>query len=158
QNFDRNRYQSRIDSLESELNTSATRLTDLERTLHQARAAETEPLEPTQGYRGTRAAIARQLRDERAEFGWLIDPIPFGTPCPNYAGQWQGLAAYHRGLDAQMRIGLARECVELPFCDEAVLDEVRAIGAAKRMINPPLAKESLQIEVPASALPTDLAD
>lgn len=69
-------YEHEAAELETKLTESEARLVSLERNLRDARAAETEVLEPVSGYRGTRAAIARRLTGERAAVGWIRDEIP----------------------------------------------------------------------------------
>ena len=153
QDFDPAHYKAKIAILEQELTASITHLNDLERTLHQARAAETETIEPVEGYRGTRAVIARRLREERSGFEWLGDAIPHGTTCPTYAAGWDRLAAYHRGLGAETRSQLKRNCPELPFTDDATTDAVRVVVSAKAAI-PAQQPQSQVADIPAST-PTD---
>jgi very-short-patch-repair endonuclease len=156
QDFRLRDYEERIEQLERELTQCETRINDLERTLHHARAAETEVLEPVQGYRGTRARIARILRDERTRFAWLTDSFPHTARCPEYADGWEALAAYHASLDAHTRARLKRDLVNVRFPDAEVLAAVHAIVTAKRAF-PPASPQGKAKELPAQAQAADLA-
>ena len=132
QEFDPVSYENRISRLEKEITEGEIRLQGLEQTLRESRAAETEVLDPLFGYHGTRAQIARRLRDERTPFAWIQDdPIPHQTPCPAFASGWIGLADYHRRLDAQLRARLSRQLVTLPFAGEDAIGLVERISRAK---------------------------
>lgn len=113
--------------LEAQLVESEARLVSLERSLRDARAAETETLEPVSGYRGTRAAIARRLNEERPTLGWIPEEIPHDTPCPRYAFGWERLAQYHFSLNEEVTRVLAKVYVELPFDPSAAVRAVERI-------------------------------
>jgi very-short-patch-repair endonuclease len=133
QDFRPSGYQERTQRLERQLTESETRVNDLERLLHHARAAETQVVEPLPTYRGTRAQIARTLREERVLFEWFPDAVKFEAPCPSYAGTWEALASYHASLHPDAQIRLARELVDLPFKGEeavAVVEAIRLAAAA----------------------------
>lgn len=129
--FDSAQYDRQITNLESELTKAETDLNNLDRTLQQARLDETVTLEPVAGYRGTRAQIARLIRDERGRFAWIEDTIPHETPCPHYRWGWDRLAAYHKALDENVRRKLARICIALPFKPEDATGAVDRINNAK---------------------------
>jgi len=113
--------------LEAELVESERRLVALERSLRDARAAETEILEPVSGYRGTRAAIARRLNKERATRGWITDEIAHEIACPAYGRGWERLAQYHASLNEAVKRALVKAWIELPF------DPLAAVQAVERI-------------------------
>jgi hypothetical protein len=154
QDFSAAAYERRIKQLDASLVATRTRINELERTLHQARAAETQPLEPETGYRGTRAAIARQLRDERPKYQWLRDPIPHRTPCPSPRHGWEGLAVYHQSLDADTRARLALEVIAVPFSNDEARQSIEAIQAARRVLaaTPPVGASAPPLDATASQL------
>ena len=150
QEFDRASYELRISRLEQEISEGDIRLKGLEQTLRESRAAETEVLDPVFGYHGTRAKIARCLRDERTRFAWIQDdPIPHQTACPTFASGWTGLAEYHRGLDGQLRERLSRQMVTLPFAGADAIDVVERIALAKAAVSA-FAPAALLPELPTS--------
>ena len=155
QDFSPKHDEQEIAGLESALLTSRTRLNQLEQTLHQARAAETESLEPEVGYRGTRAAIARRLRHEREQFAWIPDRIRHRAPLPTYTDGWDALAAYHASLDADTRAHLALEVVDVPFSDAEARASVQAVTTARHNLAaaPGSSKASA---VPADSTQADL--
>ena len=89
QDFRPERLCNRIDVLERQLDESETHLMKLERTLRDSRAKDTDVQEPIDGYRGTRAELARRLRAERPLFTWLRDAVNHRTPCPTYVDGWE---------------------------------------------------------------------
>jgi very-short-patch-repair endonuclease len=155
QRFSRAEYDARVAQLEQELTEHQTRVNDFERTLHQSRAKETQPLEPLPGYQGTRGAIARIIRDERARFAWLTDNIPHLEPCPAYDEGWEALATYHASLDSATRAHLALELVDLPFDGREAATAVRAIEAAKAAF-PTQRPNAQSTPLPAAASSEDL--
>ena len=82
QNLEETDYDSEVSRLDSVLKQAETELVSMDRTLADARAGETVVLEPIDGYRGTKAAIARQLNHERPERGWMADVFVHDTACP----------------------------------------------------------------------------
>jgi very-short-patch-repair endonuclease len=131
QDFRPNQHARQIGELETKLTAAETRLTSLERTLHQARAAETHAVAPVPGYEGTRAAIARRLSAEREALGWIADRIPHETACPRYSAGWHQLAEYHSALDDTLRERLARRLVNPPFTRENAREVLAEIEKAK---------------------------
>ncbi|HXH07982.1 MAG TPA: AAA domain-containing protein [Vicinamibacterales bacterium] len=121
--------------LEAELVESERRLVALERSLRDARAAETEVLEPVSGYRGTRAAIARRLNEERATLGWIADEIAREVACPAYSLGWERLAQYHASLTAAVKLALGKAWVELPFDPSAAVQVVERIAGLKANVS-----------------------
>ncbi len=132
--FDVGESARRIAKLEAQLTESETRLNSLERTLHQARAAETEVLEPVRGYRGTRAQLARRLSAERNRYSWIGDEIPHDTACPVFPDGWDELGKYHATLDATLRARLSRRYVDPPFTRAQAVQAVVEIAAAQSAI------------------------
>jgi very-short-patch-repair endonuclease len=150
QEFDVASYEHRISRFEQAINEGEIRLKGLEQTLRESRAAETEVLDPVFGYRGTRAHIARCLRDERTRFAWMQDDqISHHSPCPTFASGWTGLAVYHCKLDGQLRERLDRQMVTLPFGEQDAVEVVKRIALAKAEM--PSGSPSKQVpELPAS--------
>ncbi len=144
--FDKAESQRKIARLESEINAAEGQLVQLERLLHQARVSETQSLEPVVGHRGTRAQIARQVREERAQFTWINYPFGRLAPCPSYEFGWDELAGYHRALNHAARARLARHCVPLPFSVAEAVALVRRVNAFRKIIGS-------QESNPASATP-----
>ena len=134
QDFRSDQYTRNIGKLETELTAAETRLTSLERTLHQARAAETHSVAPVPGYEGTRAAIARRLSAERESLGWIADKVPHETACPQHADGWNRLAEYHAALDEALRARLARRYINPPFTREDAREVLAEIEKAKAAI------------------------
>ena len=131
-----------IATLDSALVEAETKAMMHERTLQQARARETEPLEAVPGYHGTRAAIARRVRDERHRLGVIQDAVPHDAECPRYPDGWSALAAYHRCLTESFKLELSLLAVEPPFtCDEAG-EVVRRVVTARLVLQ----------EIPVGAL------
>ncbi|WP_447983227.1 AAA domain-containing protein [Nitrospira sp. Nam74] len=108
-------YEREAARLEVRLVESETKLLSLERLLRDARAAETETLEPASGYRGTRAAIARRLKEEESAIGWIRDEISYDQPCPTCELGWTGLADYHASLAEEVRQARGKIVLDLPF-------------------------------------------
>lgn len=155
QDFDRAKYQRRIADLEAELTNAEIRLTGLERTLRESRAAETEVLDPVVGYHGTRAHIARRLRDERVRFTWIKDdPIPHRTSCPTFPFGWARLAEYHRSLDEGTRRRLSKQYVKLPFTPDQAIEVVERINLGRAAV--PLAAQTEKMANLPSSLAVDV--
>lgn len=134
QDFSPGAYERRIAGLEDSLVSSRTHLNTLDRTLQDARAAETEPFNPEIGYGGTRAAIARRLRAEREHYSWLKDDIAYGTSSPSYPSGWAALSAYHQALDTVMRDRLAPEAFTPPFSNDDARQAVQAVLNARKTL------------------------
>ncbi|MGE4056610.1 MAG: AAA domain-containing protein, partial [Vicinamibacterales bacterium] len=151
QDFNQRAYELRIGQLENNLLASRTKLNQLEQTLHQARAAETDSLEPEVGYRGTRAAIARTLRKEQEQFGWVKDRIPHRSPVPTHPDGWEELTKYHASLTADLRARLAPDVVAVPFSDADARAAVQSVLTARHNLaaNPGSSR--------AATLPADLS-
>ncbi len=153
QDFSSEQHARQIGELETELTAAETRLTSLERTVHQARAAETHAVAPVPGYEGTRAAIARSLSAEREALGWITDQIPHEIACPRYGAGWNRLAEYHAALDETLRARLARRYVNPPVTRDEAREVLAEIDQAKAALpakdlgatapTPPATKESL---------------
>lgn len=133
--FDPGEQDHEIARLEDDLVRSETALVAHERLLRQARAAETETLEPIVGYRGTKSAIARQIRDERPRLGWIKDPLAQDTRCPTYSLGWDKLGEYHASLTPDVRASLTKVCVQLPFEPTAALNAVREVHTAQQTLS-----------------------
>jgi very-short-patch-repair endonuclease len=118
-------------NLEAELAHAEAMLGAHERVLHDARQAETVTMSPVPGYSGTRAAIARRLRDEQPTIGWISDELPHESPCPTFAAGWSALASYHASLDEDMRLALSKRWAELPFSAEVAVEVVEDIALAR---------------------------
>lgn len=127
-------YEREAAKLESRLAAAEARIASLERTLRDARAAETEVVEPLVGYRGTRAGIARRLNEERAALGWIPDEVSHEAACPSYALGWERLAQYHQTLSEDVREALRRVRVQIPFDRAAAIDGAERINRLKAEI------------------------
>jgi very-short-patch-repair endonuclease len=147
-------YEREAAKLEVKLVQSEAQLASLERSLRDARAAETEVLEPVSGVRGTRAAIARRLRDERARLGWIQDEIPYDTACPVYRFGWERVAEYHSALDQQLRRALAKIHIRLPFEGASALKLLERIENLKSHESEP--PSATAAAVPGNASAEDL--
>lgn len=154
QRFDPGASERRIAELETDLAQSEVTIDRHDRTLHQARATETEKVEPVPGYEGTRAAIARRLRDERDRLGWVPDVVSHHTACPTYTRGWNELAAYHRALGVELKARLAYEWVAPPFDPEAARTAAAVIVQAKAAISngPPPSAGAPPVSADASSL------
>ena len=150
QRFDPRAAEREIALLEEQLAHSEVTISGHDRTLHQARATETERVEPIQDYEGTRAAIARRLKEEREVLGWIPDRISHQAQCPAYVDGWRRAASYHRSLDAALKARLGFEWVAMPFAPEVARAAVDTIVQAKGAIpdEPP----------PGGGLPLALSD
>jgi very-short-patch-repair endonuclease len=136
QDFSATRSTQDISKLEADLAKAETDLMSLERLLHQARAAETERLEPVFGYSGTRAEIARRLASERPHLGWISDVVPHVAPCPKYEHGWDRLADYHLALTAELKAALGRRYLDPPFTRAEALGVITAINEAEESLPP----------------------
>ena len=134
QDADETDYDDLIARAENALQKTERELSSNERLLLDARAGETVVLEPVSDYRGTKAAIARQLNTERDERGWIADEFEYTSSCPAYPSGWESLAEYHERLDDSTRARLAKLLIALPFDPAEAQTLLREISVAKATI------------------------
>lgn len=125
-------YSRKAEALENTLLQAEVELHRQERLLRDARIAETEEVEPLEGYRSSRAGLARRLNQEASELGWIPDEIELGSSCPALPWEPAVVADYHAALSAPLKEELGRSWFPLPFDTEqaiGLLAEIQRLQA-----------------------------
>ncbi|HQU72493.1 MAG TPA: AAA domain-containing protein, partial [Calditrichia bacterium] len=124
--------QHEISRKEAELRGLREEKAGLENTLRDIREQETRQQHICEGrYQGTAAAIARQLGEEKATFGWFADPLPPGAPFPLSPDDLQSLfqALQHLSSRAEAELSLPHPDPQTDVPSPAQLEALLQRGA-----------------------------